>query len=190
MAQPRKRRYFAVTRKAGATWVLPSEDEWYKAAYYDPRTAAQGGPPLNAHYWQYPTKSNTQPYSVPPPGTSAPTLSNTANGYFDDQIANGYDNGFAVTGSTNFDSDQTYATDVGAYSSSVSFFGTFDQAGNLQEWNEGQDIATSSRGIRGGSFFACRLRRRNKTCTSIRHSATTPFLAFESLNFPSPVPSY
>ena len=24
-----------VTRSAGATWVLPSEDEWHKAAYYD-----------------------------------------------------------------------------------------------------------------------------------------------------------
>ena len=30
---------------AGATVFLPSESEWYKAAYYDPRTTAQGGPP-------------------------------------------------------------------------------------------------------------------------------------------------
>src|ERR1035438_126607 len=25
-----------VTRNAGATWVVPSENEWYKAAYYNP----------------------------------------------------------------------------------------------------------------------------------------------------------
>ncbi|NCC23177.1 MAG: hypothetical protein EOM26_12075 [Alphaproteobacteria bacterium] len=28
----------SVTRELGATWVLPTEDEWYKAAYYDPDT--------------------------------------------------------------------------------------------------------------------------------------------------------
>jgi formylglycine-generating enzyme required for sulfatase activity len=26
----------AVSRSAGAKWFIPSEDEWYKAAYYDP----------------------------------------------------------------------------------------------------------------------------------------------------------
>ena len=31
----------SITRNPGATWFLPSEDEWYKAAYYQP--AAQGG---------------------------------------------------------------------------------------------------------------------------------------------------
>ncbi len=31
----------SITRNAGATWFLPSEDEWYKAAYHQP--AAQGG---------------------------------------------------------------------------------------------------------------------------------------------------
>jgi hypothetical protein len=40
----------AVTRKANATWVLPTLDEWYKAAYY------KGGS-TNAGYWLYPTGS-------------------------------------------------------------------------------------------------------------------------------------
>ena len=26
----------AITRNAGATYFIPSENEWYKAAYYDP----------------------------------------------------------------------------------------------------------------------------------------------------------
>jgi len=33
------------TRAAAASYFIPSEDEWYKAAYYDPRLEAAGGPP-------------------------------------------------------------------------------------------------------------------------------------------------
>jgi formylglycine-generating enzyme required for sulfatase activity len=45
----------AVTRNAGATYFIPSENEWYKAAYYNPS---------NASYWRYPTQSNTAPSNV------------------------------------------------------------------------------------------------------------------------------
>lgn len=38
------------TVNPGATWFLPSEDQWYKAAYY------KGGG-TNADYWVYPTQS-------------------------------------------------------------------------------------------------------------------------------------
>ncbi len=40
-----------------ANFFIPSEDEWYKAAYYQP--ADQGGDTDN--YWLYPTASNTEP---------------------------------------------------------------------------------------------------------------------------------
>lgn len=36
-------------------WAVASENEWYKAAYYDPKKAGGAG------YWQYPTKSDTAP---------------------------------------------------------------------------------------------------------------------------------
>jgi formylglycine-generating enzyme required for sulfatase activity len=36
-------------------YFLPSENEWYKAAYYDPS---------NGTYWKYPTQSNTPPSNV------------------------------------------------------------------------------------------------------------------------------
>ena len=58
-----------ITRSATATIFLPSENEWYKAAYYDPRTTAQGGPPSDSHYWLYPTSSNTAPTSSFPTAT-------------------------------------------------------------------------------------------------------------------------
>ena len=58
---------YAETRNAAATYFLPSENEWYKAAFY------KGG---NAHagYWAYPTQSNTAPSNV-----LSPTGSNNAN---------------------------------------------------------------------------------------------------------------
>ena len=43
-----------ITKNAGATWWIPSEDEWYKAAYY------KGGG-TNAGYWLYPTESDSAP---------------------------------------------------------------------------------------------------------------------------------
>jgi formylglycine-generating enzyme len=58
----------SVTRNAGATVFLPSENEWYKAAYYNPATSS---------YFQYPTSSNTAPNATGP--TSAPNSANYNN---------------------------------------------------------------------------------------------------------------
>ncbi len=49
-------------RNSLAKYVLPSVDEWYKAAYYDP---------VAGIYYQYPTGSNTPP---------TPVVSGTASG--------------------------------------------------------------------------------------------------------------
>lgn len=47
----------AVSRGPGAIWALASENEWYKAAYYQPVSA--GGD--SDSYWLYPTSSNGVP---------------------------------------------------------------------------------------------------------------------------------
>ena len=49
-----------VTRSSTATWVLPTEDEWYKAAYYDP---------VNDVYYDYPNGSDAEP-AEPTDGTT------------------------------------------------------------------------------------------------------------------------
>ncbi len=51
--------FAAITRNANATVVLPNENEWYKAAYFNPATSS---------YFQYPTSSNTVPTASAPTG--------------------------------------------------------------------------------------------------------------------------
>jgi sulfatase modifying factor 1 len=127
-------------RKPGARVFLPSEDEWYKAAYY------KGGG-TNAGYWDYPTESDTAPTSEVPPGTDL-------------------DNGSANFRQISYVDPTYYTTVVGAYDAtgalgqyvSDSPYGTFDQCGNAGEWNEtlieiqynGNYLA--ARGVRGSSF--------------------------------------
>jgi len=106
-------------RLLGATIALPTRDEWYKAAYYQPQSA--GGP--SDDYWLFPTQSDLAPLAS---GPSA--LSNRAN----------FGNSLGVT-------------NVGSYAGSASFFGTFDQGGNVSEWNA-TDVASGFRDLRGGSF--------------------------------------
>jgi len=43
-------------------------------------------------------------------------------------------------------------TDVGAYGTSDSPYGTFDQGGNVMEWND-TIVGSSARGLRGGSWI-------------------------------------
>lgn len=53
-------------RNANAHYYLPSEDEWYKAAYYDPNKSGGAG------YWDYATGSDSAPTAVAG-GTSSGT---------------------------------------------------------------------------------------------------------------------
>jgi formylglycine-generating enzyme required for sulfatase activity len=102
----------SVDRSFGAQVFVPSENEWYKAAYWDP--ALPG-------YYDYPAGTDAETTCAAP--GAAP---NTAN------------------------CDQAVGalTDVGAYTGSPSPYGTFDQGGNVWEWNE-QMFSASDRGIRG-----------------------------------------
>ncbi len=125
----------SVERKPGARYFLASENEWYKAAYYQPMTG----------YFDYATASNVKPNSEPPPGGQ-----NSAN-YRDSMLPGPTGSGYALTGSHMVDFNVVYFTNVGAYSDSASPFGTFDQGGNVWEMTEGL-LGNSFYGLRGGSW--------------------------------------
>lgn len=145
----------AIIRNSNARWFIPSGNEWYKAAYYQP--VEQGGDADN--YWLYPMRTNQTPISDQPPGDT-PDNTRVGNFNYSDSIDNGYNDGFAVTGSTSeyiYDGHGGYLvvnlqTDVGAYTASSSFFGTFDQGGNVAEWSEFTLNSSSGRLVRGGSW--------------------------------------
>ena len=82
-------------------WFLPTDDEWFKAAYHK----NEG---LSGDYWEYPTRGDLAPTASSPPGDT-----NSSN----------YGSAFNYPGSVGT------VTDVGAYSQSVSSYGTFDQGG-------------------------------------------------------------
>jgi formylglycine-generating enzyme len=111
-------------RAPGATVFLPSENEYYKAAYYDPTKSGTGG------YWQYGTRSDTAPASVSPPGTS-----NAANIGFGNGGGGGTADTMATTGAA-LNSAVDYLTNVGAYTSSTSSYGLFDVEGPVYNWTE------------------------------------------------------
>jgi formylglycine-generating enzyme required for sulfatase activity len=94
----------------GATFWIPSCDEWYKAAYYDPQKYGEGQP----GYWFYATQHDTPPLAEPPPGGD-----NSAN----------YWAGAQAVG------PPYYLSDVGAYDC-TSYYGAHDMSGNLWEWTE------------------------------------------------------
>jgi formylglycine-generating enzyme required for sulfatase activity len=88
-------------------WLIPSESEWYKAAYYNPAAAT---------YFAFPFQNNSQPAALAPPGT-----------------ANSGNLSQAAFNSDGLGSD---LSDVGAYRTALGPFGSFDMGGDVLQWTD------------------------------------------------------
>ena len=101
-----------VMRRPDATYVMPSENEWYKAAYYDG---------VSDVYYDYPTGTN----DIPDNDLVSPDPGNNANFYY----WTGFQDDFTLGA-------PYWTTEVGEFENSPSPCGTFDMGGNVWEWNE------------------------------------------------------
>ncbi|MHC4258300.1 MAG: formylglycine-generating enzyme family protein [Planctomycetota bacterium] len=107
----------------GTIYFLPSENEWYKSAYHK-------NDGVTGNYWLYPTQSDEEPSNdiIDPDG------GNNANFYQD---------GFAI-------GSPYWLTEAGEFENSFSPYGTFDQGGNVWEFNE--TLFGSNRGGTAGGY--------------------------------------
>ena len=105
-----------VVRRADATWVIPSEDEWYKAAFH-----MNDGPTGN--YWDYATQHGTlTSWDGPSNDVLDPDPGDNANFWIwpmDYSVGPPY-----------------FRSLVGEFENSESAYGTFDQSGNQWEWTD------------------------------------------------------
>ena len=112
-------------------WI-PSENEWTKAAYYNPTLNNGAG-----GYYKWATQSNDYP------GNSFEPIANQAN------IPSSDGSTFANTTtdrSITPIAGPSLLTPVGSFSKSPSYYGTFDQDGNLTEWTDTVYDATATFG--------------------------------------------
>jgi formylglycine-generating enzyme len=115
-------------------WVLPSENEWYKAAYYSG---------VSRSYYAFPFQSNSLPAALAPPG-------NSNSGNFFDSV------GPITHPAQNYDGNGSDLTDAGAYPNSVSPSGAYDMGGGVLQWNEAFfdfGSGNTGRGLRGGDYI-------------------------------------
>lgn len=120
-----------MARNAGALTYLPTENEWYKAAYY------KGGG-TSAGYWDYATQSDTAPTGVTADSTGIGSAGSTGN------YAN-YD--YNADWNASNGNNLTVGTSGGP-----SFYGAFDMSGNTGELTDLNGLAGSTRSDRGGGY--------------------------------------
>lgn len=123
----------SILKNPNANFRLPNANEWFKAAYHDPTKAGTN------KYWRYATRSDTLP------GNDSFAGANQAN-----FKAGGL---YFLTRSVTLDPSLNYLTDVGAFRNSPSYYGTFDQNGNLNEWIDVLAVGKSDNRMRWGGAW-------------------------------------
>lgn len=126
-------------------FVIPTENEWYKAAYY------KGGS-TNAGYWNYATQNDTLP------GNDLSTSgSNVANYYYwtDNPPAPANTHlGFTINPGDYPDFVLNHLTAVGMFAGTTTAYGVYDMNGNAFSWLETpvDPLAVGVTFVRGGEW--------------------------------------
>ena len=158
----------AVVREPGATWVIPSEDEWYKVAYH-----YNDG--VTGDYYDFPTSSDIMPgYIGDGESIPDPDPGNYAT----------FDGDFGIEGI----GPPYYRTEVGEHENSMSPYGTFDQGGNIWEWTEAVK-ENGSRCVRGGCFPYDGANLRSRIRSGANSSGELNMLGFRIARAPEAVPA-
>lgn len=147
-------------RATHARFFIPTENEWYKAAYHQP--SSQGGDADG--YWLYPTATN----DIPTVATA------TINGDIGNPGTNVVNYGEGANWNLVFGNVTTVGT---AGCASESFYGTSDQGGSVWEWNE-TSLFVKTRGLRGGSFEHDEFSLRSTTWEVTPATFTDRFVGF------------
>jgi formylglycine-generating enzyme required for sulfatase activity len=119
----------------GATFYIPTEDQWYKAAYYK-------GSGTNAGYYDYATQNDTTPTAV-----SATTVGTGTSGAGSPVTSGNFAN---YNSAADWNGQDGNVTTVGT-NGGPSAYGAFDMSGNVTEWND-LTGAAGARGLRGGDW--------------------------------------
>jgi formylglycine-generating enzyme len=163
----------SLTRNPGNGIFINNASEWVKAGYY------KGGG-TNAGWWLYATRSDTQPTSAPPSLTATNSANYTAD-----------DGSYAVTGSSIYDPQQNYLTDVGAYGNSPGPYGTFDQSGDLWQWLETTDDPNGgpspARLVGGGAWSSTEQDLRRTGIAFDGAAEGDPIVGFRLVYIPEPL---
>lgn len=118
--------------RTNATWRLPTEQEWYKAAYYQKKTSL-----LPAHYWVYSTGDIE-------PRNSAASQDNLPDSPH--KNAN-----YCLRGKWTA-ADAPWITPVGTFSNSPGPFGTYDMGGNVAQITDSWILLNDPEAMSGGTW--------------------------------------
>jgi formylglycine-generating enzyme required for sulfatase activity len=133
----------AILKNQNSLYWIPTENEWYKAAYYTTNKNNTG-----PGYWKYATQSDYPPTPVTADIIGNGIIPATAVKPIITRIGNSANyNRSANWNQTNFGN----IVSVGS-SGRKSFYGTYDQSGNVFEWNDLDGLSGLLRGFRGGSW--------------------------------------
>ena len=139
------------THASGARYWIPTENEWYKAAYFKPTNATS----TSGIYYDWATQSDTTPSNI----LTNPTTPNKANTRTDTGFTKSPYLAIAAGQLPDPLVGPNMLTEVGVFSGSASPYGTFDQDGNVTEWNESIYDPTAAFGEYNGSINGTRSKR-------------------------------